>query len=63
MYLGLTVILLGIGLATGSIWFFIGMAIAMFAVTKLAIEKEEIYLADKFGAAYLDYKSRVRRWI
>ena len=63
MYLGLSVILLGIGLATGSIWFFIGMAIAMFAVTKLAIEKEEIYLADKFGAAYLDYKSRVRRWI
>jgi protein-S-isoprenylcysteine O-methyltransferase Ste14 len=56
-------ILLGIALATGSLWFFIGLAVAIFAVTKLAIEKEEVYLADKFGTSYLDYKARVRRWI
>jgi protein-S-isoprenylcysteine O-methyltransferase Ste14 len=63
MYLALSLILLGIALATGSLWFFIGLAVAIFAVTKLAIEKEEIYLADKFGASYLDYKAHVRRWI
>ena len=63
MYLGLSLILLGIGFATGSVWFFIALVAAVFAVTKLAIEKEEVYLADKFGAPYLDYKSRVRRWI
>ena len=63
MYLGLSVMLLGLGLATGSLWFLIGLAVAMLAVTKLAIEKEEAYLAHKFAAAYLDYKSRVRRWI
>jgi protein-S-isoprenylcysteine O-methyltransferase Ste14 len=63
MYLALSLILLGTALATGSLWFFIGLAAAIFAVTKLAIEKEEIYLADKFGASYLDYKARVRRWI
>jgi protein-S-isoprenylcysteine O-methyltransferase Ste14 len=63
MYLGLSLVLLGIGVATGSLWFFIGLAIAIWAVTKLAIEREEAYLAQKFGALYLDYKSRVRRWI
>ena len=63
MYLALSSMLLGIALATGSLWFFIGLAVAIFAVTKLAIEKEEIYLADKFGASYLDYKAHVRRWI
>lgn len=63
MYLGLSLVLLGIGIATGSLWFFIGLALAIWAVTKLAIEREEAYLAQKFGARYLDYKSRVRRWI
>ena len=27
------------------------------------IEREERYLEKKFGAAYLGYKSRVRRWL
>ncbi len=63
MYLGLSLILLGIGFATGSLWFLMGLPMAILAVTKLAIEREERYLAEKFGAAYLDYKSRVRRWI
>jgi protein-S-isoprenylcysteine O-methyltransferase Ste14 len=62
MYLGLSLILFGIGLATGSVWFLVALPIAVFAVTKLAIEREEVYLANKFGAAYEAYRSRVRRW-
>lgn len=62
MYLGLSLMLLGIGLALGSPWFLVALPIATFAVTKLAIEPEERYLAEKFGTAYLEYKSRVRRW-
>jgi len=62
MYLSLTLVLLGIGIATVSIWFLIALPIAVFAVTKLAIEPEERYLTEKFGAAYLEYKTRVRRW-
>jgi protein-S-isoprenylcysteine O-methyltransferase Ste14 len=27
------------------------------------IAQEEIYLENKFGARYLDYKARVRRWL
>lgn len=63
MYLGLSLILLGLAVATGSLWFLLALAVAVYSVTKLAIEKEELYLARKFGAAYLDYKSRVRRWM
>jgi protein-S-isoprenylcysteine O-methyltransferase Ste14 len=63
MYLGMSLILLGLCLATGSLWFLIALPIAMFAVTKLAIEREEAYLERKFGADYLAYKARVRRWM
>lgn len=63
MYLGFTLVLLGLGLAFDQLWFVIAALIAVFAVTKLAIEREEAYLERKFGAAYLQYKSQVRRWL
>lgn len=62
MYLGMSLVLGGIGLATGSLWFLMALPVAIIAVTKLAIEREERYLAEVFGAPYLDYKTRVRRW-
>lgn len=63
MYLALTLILAGLGFAFGSLWFLLATPVAMFAVTKLAIEREERYLAEKFGEPYLSYRARVRRWI
>ena len=63
MYLGMTLILLGLALATGSLWFLIALPVAVFAVTKLAIEREEAYLERKFGPDYLSYKVQVRRWL
>jgi hypothetical protein len=33
------------------------------AVTRLVIEPEERYLTERFGAAYADYRNRVRRWL
>lgn len=63
MYLGLALVLLGLGLAFDQLWFIVAMPLAMIAVTKLAIEREEAYLEKKFGAEYLQYKSQVRRWI
>lgn len=63
MYLGFTLVLLGLGLAFDQLWFIFAAPIAVFAVTKLAIEREEKYLEQKFGADYLQYKSKVRRWI
>ena len=63
MYLGMALLLFGIGLAASSWWFVIAAAIAVIALTKLAIEREEAYLERKFGGEYLAYKARVRRWL
>jgi protein-S-isoprenylcysteine O-methyltransferase Ste14 len=35
----------------------------MMAMTRLVIEREEIYLEKKFKDQYTDYRSRVRRWL
>ena len=45
------------------LWFLLATPFAMFSVTKLAIEREEAYLERTFGAEYMAYKSRVKRWI
>jgi protein-S-isoprenylcysteine O-methyltransferase Ste14 len=63
MYLGMSLALLGIGLALNQLWFLLALPAAVFAVTKLAIEREEAYLAEKFGVNYLAYKAKVRRWL
>ncbi len=63
MYLGLTLIVIGIGLTTGITWFLATALVAAFAITKLAIQSEEKTLAGKFGKRYRDYAKKVRRWI
>jgi len=63
MYLAMTLALVGLGLALSSPWFWLVAPAAVRLVTLLAIEREEAYLTRKFGAAYLAYKSRVRRWL
>ena len=32
-------------------------------INKFQINREEIFLEDKFGSEYLEYKSKTRRWI
>jgi protein-S-isoprenylcysteine O-methyltransferase Ste14 len=63
LYLAGTVLLLGIGLISGIVWFLLLALLAALAVQKLAIEREEKHLQARFGKAYLDYAARVRRWI
>jgi protein-S-isoprenylcysteine O-methyltransferase Ste14 len=63
IYLAGTMLILGIGLAWGSVWFLLLAILAGFAVQKLAIEREERHLQARFGKRYLDYARRVRRWI
>jgi len=63
MYLGVTLALLGIGLALGVP--LMALAAASFAVTmhRLHIAHEEAALQRAFGGWYSDYAAKVRRWL
>jgi protein-S-isoprenylcysteine O-methyltransferase Ste14 len=63
LYLAGTMLLLGIGLVSGIVWFLLLAILAAFALQKLAIEREERHLQARFGDRYLDYARRIRRWI
>ncbi|QLP98216.1 MAG: isoprenylcysteine carboxylmethyltransferase family protein [Rhodoblastus sp.] len=63
MYLAMTLALIGLGVALSQPWFWAAALIAARLVTRFAIEREEAYLTRKFGAAYLAYSARVRRWL
>ena len=63
IYLGNTMLMIGIGLIAGIVWFILLAPIAAFATSKLAIEREEQHLQTRFGKKYRDYRARVRRWI
>jgi protein-S-isoprenylcysteine O-methyltransferase Ste14 len=63
LYLGLTLVYLGLGVAAGSLWA-IGLVVPLLWVINVGVVKrEERYLERTFGDAYRAYKARVRRWI
>lgn len=63
IYLANSMIMFGIGLIAGMVWFFVLGLAAAFATQKLAIEREERHLEARFGKKFRDYAKRVRRWI
>jgi protein-S-isoprenylcysteine O-methyltransferase Ste14 len=63
LYLAGTMAVVGIGLASGIVWYLLLAILAAFAVQMLAIEREESHLRARFGTAYLEYARRVRRWL
>ena len=63
IYVGNTMLLIGIGLIAGIVWFLIVAPLAAYATTKLAIEREERHLEARFGKRYRDYRKKVRRWL
>ena len=63
MYAGLVLQLAGIGLALGRTWILLAAGLAILVLDRHAIAREERYLERRFGATYLAYKSRVRRWL
>lgn len=52
----------GVGAAAGSVVAMALAALACYAVFAVVVQKEETFLADKFGAAYDDYCQRVPRF-
>lgn len=63
IYLGNVVLLFGLGLIIGTGWILIAALLYPFAVTPLAIAREERHLAARFGEAWTAYAARVPRWI
>jgi len=63
LYLGMTLVYLGLGVAAGSLWAIGLVAPLLWVINVGVVKREERYLERKFGDAYRDYKARVRRWI
>jgi protein-S-isoprenylcysteine O-methyltransferase Ste14 len=63
MYVGMTLLTLGVGLAAGHAGVMLLAPVALLAVHFIAVLPEERYLAAKFGEPYLEFKSRVRRYL
>lgn len=62
MYVGLTLIYLGVTAAFGGVWMAAMLVPALLVMRYGVIAREERYLESKFGNAYLDYLGSVRRW-
>ncbi|MHB1610448.1 MAG: methyltransferase family protein [Sulfobacillus sp.] len=63
LYLALTIFQLGIGFVFGWPWVWVTLMFTLWLMKYGVIDREERYLEKKFGQEYIDYKSRVRRWI
>lgn len=63
MYLGMLLVIIAAGIWSGAILSLAPILIFFIYITRSQILPEEKALEEKFGQAYLDYKSRVRRWI
>jgi protein-S-isoprenylcysteine O-methyltransferase Ste14 len=63
MYVGLAIVYLGITCLIGNWWNIILFPLLLLVIQEYIIKKEENYLERTFGEKYLDYKSRVRRWL
>ena len=63
IYLSLAIIYIGISLYFNTLWPFLLLPLVLIVVQRGVIDREERYLEGKFGSDYIDYKSRVRRWI
>lgn len=63
MYVGLTLLYVGLSLLAGMAWPLVMLPLALWALTALVIRREEQYLGSAFGAEYAAYRQRVRRWI
>jgi protein-S-isoprenylcysteine O-methyltransferase Ste14 len=63
MYLGMTCIQAGLGLAVNNLWITLLAPFSLLAVHFLAIVPEEKYLTEKFGESYRSYTTKVRRYL
>jgi protein-S-isoprenylcysteine O-methyltransferase Ste14 len=63
IHLGMFLVYGGIGIAAPSPWALILTLPVAITLRYGVVAREEAYLERRFGAAYRDYKARVRRWL
>ena len=63
MYLQMVIACIGFAVVLANAWILILTPACALALQRFAILPEEAYPERRFGAAYLDYKRRVRRWL
>ena len=63
IYLAFCIASVGSGFTLNSFWVLVSVLPLVLVLRFAIIRREEVYLEGKFGQPYLDYKSRVRRWI
>ena len=62
MYLGMALTYAGLAIVANSLIALLLLVPVIFWITREVIEREEAYLAVKFGEPYLAYKAQTRRW-
>lgn len=63
MYSGMLIGQIGLSVGFNSFWLLAALVPFYLVLRHGVVAREEAYLERKFGAGYLDYKSRVRRWL
>jgi protein-S-isoprenylcysteine O-methyltransferase Ste14 len=63
IYLGMLLGLIGLAIATNSLWLLIALVPFAFVIRYGVVAREEVYLERKFGDVYRRYRARVRRWL
>ncbi len=62
-YVAMIVLSIGVALLFNNLWILVLLVPAIVIIRQEVILKEEAILEREFGAEYLAYKRRVRRWI
>ncbi|MBP6218181.1 MAG: isoprenylcysteine carboxylmethyltransferase family protein [Oligoflexales bacterium] len=63
MYLGFLILLVSFAFFLNALSPFLVIPLFVFCIQKTQIELEEVFLAEKFGESYLQYKQKVKRWL
>jgi protein-S-isoprenylcysteine O-methyltransferase Ste14 len=63
MYLSLAALTVALALVMNTWWPVLLLVPVLFTIQRFVIAREEAYLGRRFGAEYLAYSRRVRRWV
>ena len=63
VYVGNVAIILGLALTRGSLWYALLAPATLYLIQELAIKREEVHLALRFGDAWKQYAAGTRRWL